>query len=61
MGKSFNDKSYQTHKSDKITRKKVEHKKKMTPYKRTKIQIEHPHKWMDNQTVLNIFMSLFAR
>ena len=37
MGKSFNDKSYQTYKSDKITRKKVEHKKKMTPYKRTKV------------------------
>ena len=37
MGKSFNDKSYQTHKSDKITRKKVEYKKKMTPYKRTKV------------------------
>lgn len=37
MGKSFNDKSYRANKPDKITRKKVEHKKKMTPYKRTKI------------------------
>ena len=34
MGKSFNDKSYQTHKSDTIPKKKVKHKK-MEPYKRT--------------------------
>lgn len=36
MGKSFNDKSYQTCKSDKIATKKVKHKK-MEPYKRTKV------------------------
>lgn len=36
MGKSFNDKSYQTHKSDKITKKKAKHVK-MEPYKRTKV------------------------
>lgn len=36
MSKSFNDKSYQTHKSDTITKKKVKHKK-MEPYKRTKV------------------------
>ena len=34
MGKSFNDKSYMTHKSDTIPKKKVKHKK-MEPYKRT--------------------------
>ena len=36
MGKSFNDRSYQTHKSDTIPKKKVKHKK-MEPYKRTKV------------------------
>lgn len=37
MGKSFNDKSYQTYKSDKITNKKKVRHSKMTPYKRTKV------------------------
>ena len=36
MGKSFNDKTYQTYKSEKVTKKKVKHSK-MEPYKRTKI------------------------
>lgn len=37
MGKSFNDKSYQTYKSDKITQKKKVKHRKMEPYKRTKV------------------------
>lgn len=37
MGKSFNDKTYQTYKSEKVTKKsKVKHSK-MEPYKRTKV------------------------
>lgn len=36
MGKSFNDKTYQTYKADKVTKKKVKHSK-MEPYKRTKV------------------------
>ena len=61
MGKSFNDKTYQTYKSDKVTNKKKVKHSKMEPYKRTKVWISAPKKWIDNQTVLNIFMSLFAR
>lgn len=37
MRKSFNDKSYQTYKSDKITTKKKVKHSKMEPYKRTKV------------------------
>ena len=36
MGKSFNDKTYQTYKSDNVTKKKKVKHSKMEPYKRTK-------------------------
>ena len=36
MGKSFNDRTYQTYKADKVTNKKKVRHSKMEPYKRTK-------------------------
>ena len=39
MGKSFNDKTYQTYKADKVANKKKVRHSKMEPYKRTKVQL----------------------
>ena len=37
MGKSFNDKTYQTYKADIVANKKKVRLSKMEPYKRTKV------------------------